>query len=82
MIFPRGDKVILKRKTEKGIQTATIGFDFEEMTFYAEQNSTVIFIETFNEFLISGLIHSLTLFIILKAILIFSSPLLNRIFKN
>ena len=46
---------MLKRKTEKGIQTATIGFDFEEMTFYAEQNNTLTFIENFNEFLISGL---------------------------
>lgn len=54
LIFPRENKVILKRKAENEIQTAFIGFDFEEMNFYAEQKGNNVQVETFNEFLITG----------------------------
>ena len=54
LIFPLGDKVVLKRKVEGGIQTASIGFDFEDLSFFAEHDNAVTTVETFNEFLITG----------------------------
>lgn len=54
VIFPLGDKIILKRKLDKSIQTASIGFNFEEMTFEAKLGDKCLHIRSFNEFLMKG----------------------------
>ena len=53
IIFPDKDRIIL-RKFDKEVVSASIGFDFEELSFFAESENQRIPIKSFNEYLIPG----------------------------
>ena len=54
VIFPLGDRVYLKHKGERGIDTVFISFDFEEMIFrrHTPGEAGVEMEKSFNEFLL------------------------------
>jgi hypothetical protein len=54
VIYPFKEKIILKRRVDKEIKSASVFFNFEEFTFVAEIGNTTMVIKSFNEFLIRG----------------------------
>ena len=46
---------MLKRKVDKVIKLALIGFDFENFLFFVEEGETIKNIKSFNEYLLTGL---------------------------
>ena len=55
VIFPLGERICLKHKTDSGIDTVSISFDFEEMVFRRHQNGEEQEMEkSFNEILLGA----------------------------
>eukprot|EP01096_Ripella_sp_DP13-Kostka_P014694 TRINITY_DN6713_c0_g1_i1.p1 TRINITY_DN6713_c0_g1~~TRINITY_DN6713_c0_g1_i1.p1 ORF type:complete len:969 (-),score=513.02 TRINITY_DN6713_c0_g1_i1:97-2832(-) len=55
VIFPRDNRIIIKRKVEKDVLQASIGFDWINLGFFAEDDEGVSSIKSFNEFLLDFL---------------------------
>ena len=45
---------MIRRKVDKVVKTASIGFDFDNFLFFVEEGDTVKNIKSFNEYLLTG----------------------------
>ena len=54
LIYPHKDRVYISKKVDKVIKTASVGFDFENLSFFVEDGETRKVIKSFNEYLLTG----------------------------